>query len=475
LNIVIISLYKIIGNIDFHTLIFIGNSSFLALLWLVWKYENSVFPAENNRLAYFIPVALLVLSPAYFEASLWATGVLQNLPVFVFAFLAISCTAQRPYFFFTASLLAGLLAIGATANGMVVLLACSLVLGLQRRFTHASLMAFLFIAVAWFYTRGFPLDASIPLTTSLSDLMSFFLALCGATVWGKNGAILLGALLVAGFGALTWYGLPKRNPVLWGFGFFLLLSMAMMTLGRAGLGLEAALVSRYKPYSGLMLVVVYMGSLTLVSAMAWKKVIGFSGLVISGVSFVSYLIHYDAAITDFGFRPKLELAYRSIEGKMPVLVSFPEVDFANHVIDTAVRYAAYRPPSFSEFVLKPAFFTDSPALPTPLPKNSEGANIHISHFIDGKKAVLVYGVILGECSSKPFSLVLKNEAKSLHFSPQAPDMGWLNINFGLPRTRFFGGIVDKRLLPLGIYKLGGACGNKEAKIFENTYQVYKNP
>ena len=275
LNTVIVALYKIVGNIDFHTLVLIGNSSLIALLWGLWKYVGSVLPISRNRIAYFLPVALLVLSPAYFEASLWATGVLQNLPVLAFAFFAIVYTSQRSGFFFLVALFAALLAICTTASGMAVFLACAAVLVSQRRFAHASIMALLFIAVAWSYTRGFPNDPSIPVTTSFSELIRFFLALCGALVWGKNGAIFLGVLLVTGFGVLTWQGLPKRNPVLWGLGLFVMLSMAMMSLGRAGFGVEAALLSRYKPYSGLMLVVIYLGAVIHVSSLTWKKYIRF--------------------------------------------------------------------------------------------------------------------------------------------------------------------------------------------------------
>ena len=57
LNSVIVALYKIVGNIDFHTVVLIGNSSVIALLWGLWKYAGSVLPISRNRIAYFLPVA----------------------------------------------------------------------------------------------------------------------------------------------------------------------------------------------------------------------------------------------------------------------------------------------------------------------------------------------------------------------------------------------------------------------------------
>lgn len=474
LNSVLVALYKIVGNIDFHTLILLGSSSLIALLWGLWKYAGSVLPISKNRMAYFLPVALLVLSPAYFEASLWATGVLQNLPVLGFAFFAIAWASQRSGAFFLVALLAALLATCTTASGMAVFLACAAVLASQRRFAHAFIMALLFIVVAWVYTRGFPNDPSIPVATSLSELIRFFLALCGAIVRGKNGAIFLGVLLVASFGVLTWQGLPKRNPVLWGLGLFLLLSMAMMSIGRAGFGVEAALLSRYKPYSGLMLVVIYLGLVIHVPSLAWKRFIGFFGFLISSAVFVSSLIHYNAAIIDLGFLPKLRMAYRGIEGKVQVLSGFPGTDFSNHVIDTTERYGVYRPPSFSELVAIPVP-PSKRVLSSTLKQQNAGYDYRMYQFIDGEKATLVYGGSDKKCTLEPLQLVLKNDAQTLYFEMQPPDWGWLNIYHDHLRHGFFGGIVDKRSLPTGLYQLGMTCGDAPPTFLGNDYRVSKTP
>ncbi|MGO8756341.1 MAG: hypothetical protein ACLQHK_14085 [Gallionellaceae bacterium] len=474
LNLVIVALYEMTRNIDFQTLILIGNCSLLVLLLGIWKYAGLNLPHKANRIGYFLPVSLLVLSPAYFEASLWATGVLSNLPVLAFAFLAIVYAQQRSGFAFLAGLLAALLASGTLANGMAVFLTCAAMLASQQRYTRALLMLLLFIAVAWAYTRGFPSVASNsanPITTSIGRALLFFLALCGALVWGKYWAIFFGALLVAGFGVLTWRGLPKRNPVLWGLGLFLLLSMAMMSLGRTDQGLGAALLSRYKPYSGLMVVVVYLGSLLLAPSIAWGKIIGIAGILISSVSYFSYLINYGEAITDFGFHPKLRMAYRSIEGKVQVLSGFPGTDFANYVIDTAERYRAYRPPLFSELVLKPTSPSEGTSPATAKQQNQTGTDFQIYEFIDGEKATLVYGGVDEKCAFKPFRIILKNGAKTLYFDTQPPDFGWLNIR---PTHGLFGGIVDKRSLPAGQYQLGGVCGNNAPTFLGDSYRVSKN-
>ncbi len=478
LSMVIVALYEIVGDIDFRTLILIGNCSLLALLWGIWKFAGSILPVTANRAVYFLPVALLVLSPSYFEASLWATGVLQNLPVLVFALFAVACAAQRSAFAFAAALFAGLLASGSSANGMAVFLACAAVLAAQRRFAYASLMAFLFVAVAWAYTRGFPSDPSNfgdPAKASLGGLIRFYLALCGAIVWGKNGAMLLGALFVAGFGVLTWRGLPGRNPVLWGFGLFLMLSMAMMSIGRSGLGLDAALLSRYKPYSGLMLAVLYLGSLILAPTLARKKIIGFSGLFIASASFVSYMLHYEAAVADFGNRPRLEMAYRGVEGRAQVLSGFPKPDFATRVIDSAEQYGIYRPSSFAELVVKPAPAPEGAAPSAQKQQDQAGRGISVSEFVDGKKATLVYGVIKGQCAPEQFRIALRNAAETLYFETQPLNHGRLNTDAKRPMQGFFGGIVDKRSLPAGSYRLGFTCGDKEPVFAGDSYRVLNNP
>jgi hypothetical protein len=247
--------------------------------------------------------------------------------------------------------------------------------------------------------------------------------------------------------------------------------MVMMSVGRAGLDLDAALLSRYKPYSGLMLVVIYMGALILVPSIAWKKFIGFFGLLISCATFVFYLIHFNAAITNFGFNPKLRMAYRSIEGKVQVLSGFPNTYFANIIIDAAEQYVIYRPPSFPELVARPA----PPSSSTPKQHNQEKHDPHIYEFIDGEKATLVYGAIDRRCAPEQFRIALKNGAKTLYFTTQPPDFGWLNVYPVRPIQGFFGWIVDKRSLTTGLYQLGFACGNKEPTFFDDSYRVSKNP
>ena len=248
--------------------------------------------------------------------------------------------------------------------------------------------------------------------------------------------------------------------------------MAMMSIGRAGFGVEAALLSRYKPYSGLMLVVIYLGLVIHVPSLAGKRFIGFFGLLISSAIFVSCLIHYNAAITDFGFLPKLRMAYRGIEGKMQVLSGFPGTDFSNLVIDATERYGVYRPPSFSELVAIPVP-PSKEVSPSLLNKQKVGYDYLMYQFIDGEKAALVYGGSDEKCTLKPLRLVLKNDAQTLYFEMQPPDWGWLNIYHDHSRHGFFGGIVDKRSLPAGIYQLGMACGHAPPTFLGNGYRVSK--
>jgi hypothetical protein len=471
LTLVIVALYKVVGHIDFHALILVGNISLLIILWGMWKYAGSVLPISENRTGYFLPVALLVLSPAYFEASLWATGVLQNLSVLAFGFLAVAFAAQRSGFAFFSAVFAALLASGSSANGMSVFLACASVLTMQRRISRALPMVALFILVAWAYTRGFPKDLSnygnSP-TTSPWELIRFFLMLCGGIVWGKNGAAILGVLFVAGFGALTWQGLPKRNPVLWGFCLFLLLSMAMMSMGRAGIGLDAALVSRYKPYSGLMLVVIYLGLLIHVPSVKQKRIIGYFGFLLSCIIFVSYLAHYEAATTDFGLHSKLRMAYRAIEGKVRVSDGFPDTDMANQIIDTSERYGVYRPLSFSEYVVRPVNLNEANS------PNQVRFDIRIYDFVDGEKAALVYGVTDENCAINSYRLELKSDEKSLIFGMLPPDFGWINSYPFRPALGHFGAIIDKRSLPAGTYQLGMSCGDAAPIPLGDRYRISKN-
>jgi uncharacterized membrane protein len=75
---------------------------------------------------------------------------------------------------------------------------------------------------------------------------------------GNSLIFLMGALEMVLILLLTYKEYDQKNPIIYYFLLFILSSIFITTLGRAGLGAEQALSSRYRSFSVMVLILLYL-------------------------------------------------------------------------------------------------------------------------------------------------------------------------------------------------------------------------
>jgi hypothetical protein len=146
------------------------------------------------------------------------------------------------------------------ANGLMVLPVGTVLLWLGGRRRAAALWALLTLAIFATYFIGYEAPAARPPMLLLLQrpfrLFVLYLSALGSMGERSDLSVLLGALMVAVWG---WLLITRRkkgvSPVLLAWMGFLALSAAAITAGRAPLDDEALLISRYRVYSEIAMLV----------------------------------------------------------------------------------------------------------------------------------------------------------------------------------------------------------------------------
>jgi len=295
-----VALHALTGHLNFRTLEAIANLSTLGLLGLFF----AAFRRLGLPLAFFLPVPYLLFQPQYHLLSFWAITGVQHQPVLLFAFLALFLVAEGSPTTLALGLLSGLVATFTMSNGMLVWPAGAVVLGLQGRWRGLAVWLGAAAAGIGGYFYGFPSRANETsfarfLATPYLSLMGFF------TFWGAafdffpNAPIGLRSALptAAGLGLAGWMGwwgwtrgislsatgrhfLPgtknangkllrsgglhtggrrhSHRYFLLGALLFLLANAAIVAVLRPHFGYFVLLVSNYKLYPTLALILAYL-------------------------------------------------------------------------------------------------------------------------------------------------------------------------------------------------------------------------
>jgi len=257
--------YAVSGHLELRVLNLLGNGLTLLLLGALFAaFQPGQPPAA--RLLGFAPAALFVLQPQAWTLLLSPTVSLSNAGVVAFAAASLLALGRDGRL---APWLAGASATAATfsqGNGFLVLPLGVLLLLLRGRARRALAWSGFALAllVVYFAVLHPPSQPTSPLLSlgRPDRLIRYALNFAGcAGGFSQRGAsLLVGAALVASFGALCWRGLPRANPLLFGLFLFLLGSIAANALVRAHQGAGAPLLQpRYAFYSAVLLALTHLG------------------------------------------------------------------------------------------------------------------------------------------------------------------------------------------------------------------------
>lgn len=250
------------GRLHLGVYVLVGDLLLLVVAWVLWVHTAPAEFALSRRLLLFAPVSFLLFQLNYAETLNWAMGGLQNLSVIAFAFLAIHLLLRADSRRQVAACAAALVACGANANGFLLLPIGAYLLVRGRAWTTLVLWCSVFTAMAAAYLYRF--TAFPKHLVSLGSLLHFALSFVGGGVENMRGRPMAGASVVLGLAMLLYLafalsrGIRRDTAFAFYASLWILLTAALVTLGRSGFGAEIALSGRYKIYSDLLLVFAYL-------------------------------------------------------------------------------------------------------------------------------------------------------------------------------------------------------------------------
>jgi hypothetical protein len=329
------------GGLDFRGLIYFGNLLCVAAGALViWRA-----PAAHRGWVAVL-AALLLFSPTSASTQYWVTGVLAHVAVIAYAFGALFCLTRRGIAWDVTAVLLGLCAALTVANGLMVLPAGTVLLWLSGRRRAAAIWAVMTLAFFATYFIGYEAPANRPPMLLLLQrpfrLFVLYLSALGSMGERFDLSVLLGALMVAVWG---WLLIRQRgkgvSPVLLAWMAFLALSAAAITVGRAPLGDEALLISRYHVYSE---------SATLLTAVATIQRLGARGarwilppmLVCAALWFWQGWEAYVGLIGDMATKQRNGLDHYLLNGH-GIYYEFPPQGFGDSMLRRAKELGHFLP------------------------------------------------------------------------------------------------------------------------------------
>ncbi|GAA4458521.1 hypothetical protein GCM10023189_30940 [Nibrella saemangeumensis] len=292
---------KLIALVSYHTtgmlnmrLLIFGGFAFLLGTWALLLY---VFKRNRIPLAYAIPVSFLLFQPQFYLTTFWSITGLQHQPVVFLGFLSLYLLTNRGHRA-TMSLLGAIaLAVLTTftnGNGMFIWFAGLGVVLLQGRFSVAiawllSAMLTVSLYFSGFTTQGNEAGIAYTFEHPVRTLLSFFSFIGGLFDFlptHESTTLRIVLPVLAGFGLVVWmlfwfsmlllrpganepYGagwsliwtrlqaISRAEMFLVGCLLYLLTNAVIVALLRSRFGYDVILVSNYKLYPTLFLVLAY--------------------------------------------------------------------------------------------------------------------------------------------------------------------------------------------------------------------------
>ncbi len=290
-RLVILFFYYLFGTLNMVWLMVVGNLCWTACIFILYK----AFTRFRLSLWYFVPVVWIWFNIQSFENIFWGTSSLCNFGVFVFSFLAMYAAAFHPGRVVYA-LFFSVFAAFTYGNGLFVFLPVATIYLLSGRVRHFLITLAIMGLVLLVYFRGSinqvkSMDLTDPgqLYDGIRGFLGFIGAIATVSSYGVNETFLYAAVC-AGFIMVVSFVYVFRGDVLpvlksvfslkpssltsvqrfvLGLAMFLIITVAVVVYKRISMdGFEGMFKGRYRMYSTLALVTVYI---TLLPSLSLKS------------------------------------------------------------------------------------------------------------------------------------------------------------------------------------------------------------
>ena len=261
--------YALFHQLNFHALIFFNNILKVILFFFILRLAP--------RLSYwhYLVAALFFFQLADYELDLWAMAGASTFFVLLFSLLTFWALSRREHYgYFILALLFSFLSIFSNGNGLAVPVVGLLMLWQQRRYCLSGVYLIFFALLIYIYFCWGYSSLSPHLSQPLSSLGYILLSLGGVSdvvLFNVSHSVFKGFFVLGLFmsavlgvlGLLVFFVFYRRIPgfsksVLFYYLLFILLSIFMEAVCRGGISVFYGLCPRYKIYSIVFFMVLYL-------------------------------------------------------------------------------------------------------------------------------------------------------------------------------------------------------------------------
>ena len=267
--------YWINGSIDYRWLMWIGNFTLLGLLFIYYK----IFQTLKISIAYFVPIPFILFQLQLWENTFWGMAAMQNFGIifFIFSLIYLICLEKRAAFY--SALFIAFLATYTSGNGITIFPVCIFLLILQRRFKDAFVFTSISVILIFLYFYDYKFPENNPSLDGIEIqkmIKGFFMFLGSVFDFLPNASQNHKILIFAGFflfvssSTIAVYlifdsklfkkqrNLNQIKLFILGSIMFLIGTAIVVTITRISYGEVSLLTSRYKIYSILLLITIYL-------------------------------------------------------------------------------------------------------------------------------------------------------------------------------------------------------------------------
>lgn len=260
--------YELLGHIDWALLCMIGNAFVVVIYILVLKAFRTPASTSLVKLFLLLPIGLLLFQLQYASTLNFSMAGIQNISVLAFALAAIYMLAKNSKIDFIGACISMLFAICASGSGFLVIPVGTLLMIERKKWAHIFIWIILGVGIALVYFTNYRINHSIGnsdgnlLIKILSQInLVYIFSFIGSSVAKYQNyfpSVIFGIFLLFIWVLAIKNKYSAKNPSIFYFLIFIILTAISVSTLRSGLGVEQSLASRYRIYSNLILILTYI-------------------------------------------------------------------------------------------------------------------------------------------------------------------------------------------------------------------------
>lgn len=341
------------GSIEYRWLMWIGNFTLLGVLFIFFR----LFQKQKISIAYFVPIPLILFQMQLWENTFWGMASMQNFGIIFFILTLIYLISSEKKTYFYLALFVAFLATYTSGNGITVFPVCFVLLVLQRRYRDLSIFGIVSLTLIflYFFQYKFPENNPSMAGIGFKKIILGFFSFLGSvfdlvpnanqsrktTIFGGINLFITG-LIIAIYLIFNSKLIKKQRNLnqtelfILGNILFLMGTAIVVTLSRISYGEAGLLTSRYKIYSILLLLTIYLAFISKLNLTNDKWIV--SALIFMAIcfNFVANYTHFKDVINfrnqliSFGVNWQLEDPKPALNSALK-LYELPTLGFENNI------------------------------------------------------------------------------------------------------------------------------------------------